>query len=374
LSLLLPDQALLKSLQGVRSAQIALVERSGAITSANRAWEAAAGAAGLLTSGARAGADLFALLQPELERTPVAQSLITSCRAVLEGESDGFVTEYAAKGPQSGRHVIRGYRVPGYSPARLLLVQEAASVEGLVATSVPEGSGAEDIERAKLLSWVSHELKSPLTAIVAFADILAHNKEKTLTARQLEHLHIIQRNSQRLQGLVNDLLDLTRLQTGNLSLRPSLFDAADLVTEIAESMQPVFAGRRQHLNVTLQAGPMNVRADRDRMAQVLVNLVDNASKYSPPRTEIRLDVVAHDGLLRLTVADRGPGIPPGALPHVFRPFYRVDNEVTRSVPGTGIGLSIVQRIVELHSGHIDIESAPGKGTTVRVSVPVKGGG
>jgi len=373
--LLLPDQALLKSLEGVVSAQIALVERSGAVSSSNRAWEAAAAGDGRLTSGARAGANFFALLQPGLERTPAAQSLIASCRAVLEGESDGFVTEYTPEAPAAGTHLIRGFRVPGDGPAQLLLVQEPALANSPVVPSVsPERVGSEDVERAKLLSWVSHELKSPLTAIVAFADILAHNKEKTLTTRQLEHLRIIQRNSQRLQGLVNDLLDLTRLQTGNLMLRPSSFDAADLVTEIAESMQPVFAGRRQHLNVTLEAGPISVRADRDRMAQVLVNLVDNASKYSPPRTEIRLDVATHGGWLHLTVADRGPGIPAGALPHVFRPFYRVDNEVTKSVPGTGIGLSIVQRIVELHGGRIDIESAPGKGTTVRVSVPAKGGG
>ncbi len=229
---------------------------------------------------------------------------------------------------------------------------------------------AEREERTLFLSSVSHELKSPLTAIVAFADIMGRNRERTLSDKQAEQVRTIQRSAVRLNLMVTDLLNLTRIDAGNLSLRKVGFDACALVDEAAHAISPTLSRKKQKLVVHKAPAQISVVADRDRIGQVLTNLLDNASKYSEERKEIRLDASAEGEWLHLTIEDDGVGIPEAALQHIFRPFYRVDNEATRSVPGTGLGLAIVKRLAEMHGGSVEIESEQGRGTRVRVSLPV----
>jgi two-component system phosphate regulon sensor histidine kinase PhoR len=225
-------------------------------------------------------------------------------------------------------------------------------------------------ERTHFISNVSHEFKAPLTAVVAFADILARNRERTLTEKQLEHIRTIQRNASRLNLMVTDLLDMTRIDSGTFSLRKSRTDACAIADEVVQGIRPTLARKKQRLVLIKGRDHVPVLADHDRLAQILTNLLDNASKYSEERKELRLSVHVNGEWLHLSVEDQGVGIPPSALADVFRPFFRVDNESTRSVPGTGLGLAIVKRIAEMHGGSVDIKSVPGRGTTVHAALPV----
>jgi signal transduction histidine kinase len=249
--LVVRDQALLSSLEGVLTAQIALLGRNGAVASANEAWRAGATEAGSLITGALPGENLFTILRPHLERSATAQTILGHCRAALEGESDGFAVAYegiALAGPR--RFLLRGFRVPGGQPPQLMLVQDDVPAGPALDTDgVAERRETGGLHSA-LVSWVSHELKSPLTAIVAFSEILGHNRERTLTGKQLDYVRIIQRNAHRLHVLVNDLHDLSRLEAGNFTLKRSTFDAGELLDEAAQNMQPVLSGRHQRLTVS----------------------------------------------------------------------------------------------------------------------------
>jgi signal transduction histidine kinase len=373
------DHALPGLLTAVATAQVASIDRDGNVISANDAWRLTVSRSGSLISGAQPGENFLHALQDAQEDIPAAHTVLGLCRAVLAAESEGFSTVY--EGADAKKYEIRGVRVPGSEKVRLVVWHQAtAAVQESQARPTTHsfthnggeaGHGAIPAHdrRPDFLSAISHELRSPLTAIVTFSEILAHDRERTLTGRQLDHVRIIQQNAHRMHRLVSDLLDLTRFEAGTFSLKASKFDAVALVQEVAQGLQPVLAGRRQRLTLLDHRPHVFVEADRDRVAQVLSNLIDNASKYSPHETEIRVTVRSGEGWLRLEVADEGPGIPQAALARVFDAFYRVDSPATRAVPGTGLGLPIVKKLIEMHGGKVEIASEHGAGTTVSVSLP-----
>jgi len=226
-------------------------------------------------------------------------------------------------------------------------------------------------ERTRFVSMVTHELRTPLTSIVAFVDILIKtgiHKEPAQTSRYLE---IIKRNGLNLQGLVSDLLDVGKFQSSNLPIEPSHFSLPALLAEVHESMGVIFETKRQVVEIDAEAGTANIRADRTRIAQVIRNLLSNASKYSPSGSRVDIRASAHENVLAVTVRDHGVGISKEDLKRLFTPFFRADNEATRSVPGTGLGLAIVKAIVEAHGGAISIESELGHGTEVTFRIPTR---
>ncbi len=221
----------------------------------------------------------------------------------------------------------------------------------------------------QFVSVVSHELKTPLTAITAFADILAHAASGNLTERQVQQIGVIQRNSRRMADLVEDLLDTSRVQAGTIQLEPTRFDASLLFAELVENLGPTLAGKRQTLRAELPPGDVKVLADRRRLGQAISNLLSNASKYSEPETSISVRVSVRGRVLYIAIADQGIGISPEDQSRLFTPFFRTDNPAALSVPGTGLGLFLVKSLVELHEGEICVESEPGAGTTVRMEIP-----
>ena len=221
----------------------------------------------------------------------------------------------------------------------------------------------------QFLSVVSHELKTPLTAITAFADILARGKQQDLTERQAKQIGVIQRNSRRMADLVEDLLDTSRIHADTIQLELAQFDASLLFAELVENLDPTLAGKRQTLRAELPPGDVKVLADRRRLGQAISNLLSNASKYSGPGSGISLRVSVRGRVLYIAVADQGIGISPEDQRRLFKPFFRTDNPAALSVPGTGLGLFLVKSLVELHEGEISVESEPGVGTTVRMEIP-----
>ncbi|MBI2966159.1 MAG: HAMP domain-containing histidine kinase [Chloroflexi bacterium] len=223
--------------------------------------------------------------------------------------------------------------------------------------------------KIKFLSAVSHELKTPLTGIVAFTDLLRLNRDANLTARQMEQLTIIERNGRRLDSLVNDLLDLSRIERGTFELSPTRWEIAPFLAEVAGSVGAIYAGKRQQLVCEPFEQPLWVVADRDRIGQVMINLLSNASKYSLADTQVTVSARFESERTCIAVSDQGFGIAKEDQASLFTEFYRINTPATRDIPGSGLGLAIVKSIVERHGGGISVESATGKGSTFSFWLP-----
>ncbi|GEM_PF-1926671 len=236
-----------------------------------------------------------------------------------------------------------------------------------------DGQNAElfRISQAKshLLSSVSHELKTPLTSLIAFNELLLRNRQGNLNEGQLKHLNIMRRNAMRLNGLIGDLLDMSRIEGRSLRLERTALDPHGVLEEVALTFGPILADKLQKLNIQAHGELEVVSADRDRLAQIMTNLVSNASKYSPTGSTIDVAAESEGGRLMIAVADRGVGISEADLARLFTPFFRSSDAAKRSQPGTGLGLVITKGIIEAHGGEISVESTLGIGTTVRFWIP-----
>jgi len=220
--------------------------------------------------------------------------------------------------------------------------------------------------RTEFVANVSHELRTPLTAIQGYLEtLLTGALEEQENARRF--LEIVFRHTERLGRLLNDLTDLSNIELGRVSLKlaPTRLDEA--VDAVVAIMSAKAKSGKVTLSSQLPRELPPVLADRDRLVQILINLVDNAIKYTPEggRVTVRVEEPAQ-GHIEIDVVDTGIGIPPADLPRITERFYRVDKARSRELGGTGLGLAIVKHLVFAHNGLLRIESEPGRGTTVRV--------
>ena len=204
--------------------------------------------------------------------------------------------------------------------------------------------------------------------MLAFTGLLQRNKAENLNEKNLRQLDIIDKNGRRLNVLIQDLLDVSRMDMGNLALEPSEFDIVETVNDLAESFVPIYEAKQQTLNVKLPDAEQLIFADKNRVIQVLTNLLSNASKYSPESKMVWLNVASVDDHLEFEVRDEGFGISEEHQEEMFTAFYRVDTEQTRSIEGTGLGLVIAKGIVEIHGGQMLMESAVGVGTSFKFQI------
>jgi two-component system, OmpR family, phosphate regulon sensor histidine kinase PhoR len=220
--------------------------------------------------------------------------------------------------------------------------------------------------RTEFVANVSHELRTPLTAIQGYLEtLLAGALEERENARRF--LEIVFRHTERLGRLLNDLTDLSNIELGRVSLKLAPTRLDEVVDAVLAIMGPKAASGRVTLLSQLPADLPLVLADRDRLVQVVINLVDNAVKYTPEDGRVTVEARAGvDGQVDVSVADTGVGIPPLDLPRITERFYRVDKARSRELGGTGLGLAIVKHLVFAHGGQLRIESEPGRGTTVHV--------
>lgn len=229
--------------------------------------------------------------------------------------------------------------------------------------------------RSYFLSAVSHELRTPLTSIIAFNDLLLRNKKQNLETRQLEQLNLISRNSNQLLTLVNDLLDLSYIRSGKLPMSPETFKPSVAIAEIAASAEPMLKAKNQKLHWGPTSSDTEVTADRQRFAQVMGNLLSNASKYSAEGSEIRIYSRISTGNFELEVKDVGSGIPEEEIRHLFQPFYRSPEHRAQKIQGTGLGLVITRQLLQAHGGDISMETSrdtKNHGTTVKIWFPADG--
>ena len=222
--------------------------------------------------------------------------------------------------------------------------------------------------RSDFVSRVSHELRTPLTQIRMFAETLRLDRVRDLGERR-RALEIIDRESRRLSALVENVLRFSRADRGTAQITPRRLRLAPLLRELVEDFRPLLA--KGSAVVVDVPEDLEVRADEDALHQALLNLLDNAAKYGPPAQEIRVGAVARDGAVRLWVDDEGQGIPIAERQSVWEPFRRA-TDGTRAAAGTGIGLSVVREIVQLHDGECWVEESARGGA--RVVIEISGAG
>ena len=226
-----------------------------------------------------------------------------------------------------------------------------------------------DQMRRDFVANVSHELRTPLSILRGYIETLLDSGQ-TSRDELRRILGVMERHSKRLGVLLDDLLSLAKLESATPNLQLSTVRLDELCLSVTRDWDKKCAEKNLRLIVDLQPGLADIAADRSRLQEVLYNLLENAVKYSRDCGEIRLRVEQRDGEIVLSVSDNGIGISKEDLPRIFERFYRADKSRSADSAGTGLGLAIVKHIAQLHRGRVEAESKPGKGTTVRVILPV----
>jgi signal transduction histidine kinase len=221
--------------------------------------------------------------------------------------------------------------------------------------------------KTEFVSMVSHELRTPLTSIQGYAELLLEDDQ--IAEAHCESLTIVKKNSDRLLGLINDLLDLSRMEAGRVDLHRTSLDLARLIPEVAGSLRPLIDAKRQRLRLDLGEVLPAVWADADRVTQILTNLISNAHKYTLVEGSITVAARRDDGFVRVDVSDTGVGLSPEDQAQLFTKFFRARDRSPQAAGGTGLGLVITRLLVELHGGQITVSSAPGHGSTFSFSLP-----
>jgi PAS domain S-box-containing protein len=227
--------------------------------------------------------------------------------------------------------------------------------------------------KSEFVSTVSHELRTPMTSIKGYADLMLMGAAGELSDPQNRYLQVIKSNADRLHELVNDLLDISRIETGRtkLDLRP--LDIAQIVNQvISEHVQGLIQAKEKHLHVTadVKAALPLVNGDQTAVIQILTNLLDNALNYTLADGEIQIKAEARDNYVYINVKDSGIGITEENQAKIFDRFFRAEDQIVQQVRGTGLGLAIVRALVEMHGGELTVESTPNVGSTFTFNLPI----
>jgi len=224
--------------------------------------------------------------------------------------------------------------------------------------------------KSQFLANMSHELRTPLNAILGYTELIVDGIYGEVPAKLSEVLERVQGSGRHLLGLINDVLDLSKIEAGQLTLAANDYSFHDVVQTVISGVESLAAEKQLKLVTDLPADLPVGRGDERRITQVLMNLVGNAIKFTDAG-EVAVRVTAPDGMFVASVVDTGPGIPEDQQQRIFEEFQQVDSSSTRKKGGTGLGLAIAKRIVELHGGNIWVESMVGKGSTFSFSLPVR---
>ncbi|MCW5750629.1 MAG: HAMP domain-containing histidine kinase [Alphaproteobacteria bacterium] len=233
-----------------------------------------------------------------------------------------------------------------------------------------ERSEAATRAKAEFVANMSHELRTPLNAIIGFAEILRSKAAQGDAELRRESAEHIAESGHRLLSLINDILDLSRAETGRLVLDEDMVDAARLLGQCREFLSDAAEARGLSIEIVAQPALPRLRADPIKLRQVVLNLAGNAIKFTAPGGRIELSAtMTGDGCLRLGIADNGIGMPEERIEDALQPFGRLEGSHSRSHGGAGLGLAIARKLIELHGGHLRLYSKPGEGTVAEIDLP-----
>jgi signal transduction histidine kinase len=224
--------------------------------------------------------------------------------------------------------------------------------------------------KSQFLANMSHELRTPLNAILGYTELILDDLYGEVPEKMRGVLDRVQRNGKHLLGLINDVLDLSKIEAGQLTLSLAEYSVSELVHTVMTAVEALATEKKLTLKSDVPQNLPMVRGDERRIAQVLLNLVGNAIKFTDTG-EVAVKASAANGSLTIAVQDTGPGIPEADQKKIFEEFQQADSSATKKKGGTGLGLAIAKRIVEMHGGRIWVDSKVGEGSTFSITMPVK---
>ncbi len=223
--------------------------------------------------------------------------------------------------------------------------------------------------KTDFVSAVSHELRTPLTSIKGYASILLAGKLGEVPEEVKLRLEKVNKHSDELTNIVNDLLDISRIESGRVVMNQQTVDLSKLVASVADLLNVQFKAKDITFQADIPTEATTIWADESQIRRVFINIIGNAIKFTQQRGKITVQSAKADKYVRIDIRDTGCGIPPEAQEKVFEEFYRVDNAINETAKGTGLGLALVKHIVEAHGGRIWVESSTGRGTTFSFTLP-----
>jgi signal transduction histidine kinase len=224
--------------------------------------------------------------------------------------------------------------------------------------------------KSQFVANMSHELRTPLAAILGYAELMQEGFYETLGQKSLDALTRIRSNGKHLLGLINTVLDIAKIESGQFTLNMAEYAIESVVETVRSATESLAQNKKLALTTEVAKSLPVGLGDEQRLTQVLLNLVGNAIKFTEAG-EVRVSAKAVNGHFNVTVADTGPGIPPAEQSRIFEQFHQVDSSLTKAKGGTGLGLAIAKQIVEMHGGRIWVESTLGKGSTFQMELPTR---
>jgi signal transduction histidine kinase len=277
-------------------------------------------------------------------------------------------------GPLSDAELAAAQTLADVTTAYLLNAQARIDLKTVSATerAALEQLRAVDRKKTEYLTTVIHELRTPMTSITGNAELLQDEREGGLNATQRRLVDAIDRNGQRLAALADDLLTLAELEEGAIVDEHVEVDLRTVVLAAQSAVEALIDGRRLRVAFEVPPGPVTIEGDHRKLERLTSNLLTNAVKFTPDGGSIRCTLSRGDGIALLEVEDSGIGIPEAEQGELFTRFFRASTTHREAIPGSGLGLSIVQSIVRNHGGKVSVVSAPDRGTTFRVELPLAG--
>ena len=232
---------------------------------------------------------------------------------------------------------------------------------------------AEAANRAKsgFIANMSHELRTPLNSVIGFSDLLLEGAFGTLNGKQARYVHNILNSGKHLLEIINNLLDISILETGESSLDYEELDLAPFIEEVRNSIRPLASSKNIAIKTDFDPALGNIRADRAKLKQILYNLMSNAVKFTPREGKVSVETHKKEGFAEIRVTDNGIGIPEEIQKKIFHPFVQGDSFSAKEYKGVGLGLYIVKNFVELHGGEVGVSSEPGEGSTFTITLPLE---
>ncbi|HEX5504738.1 MAG TPA: ATP-binding protein [Thermomicrobiales bacterium] len=341
---------------------VVLADPQGRVTFANAAARRLYGGVGERVRGDRF---LGAYRPLTLDGEPYPPAELPLARAALRGEAV-LDAEWCLARPDGTAVTVQGSAVP-------VLAEDGARLGAVLTVRDVTARRALERQKEEFFANVSHDLRTPLAAIKASIGVVLANEPAGTPAPLHRLLTNIDLAATEMARMVDDLLELARLQSGRVPFTPRVQDLRDLAGRAARAVEPLAAGRGQRLEVALPDEPLPVAADAPLLERAILNLLGNAQKYGREGGLVRLALARCDEEARVAVSDDGPGIPAEDQARIFERYYRPTTEASRRQPGSGLGLPIVAGIVALHGGRVLVASAPSAGATFTIALPAAPG-